>query len=245
MTHDEEVALAVSDLSFAYSPQSPTWQNLNFRLSAGERVGLVGPNGAGKTTLFLTLCGIFPPQSGEIRIFGQGVEVGKFYPQVGLVFQNPDDQLFCPSVWDDVAFGAENMGCSPVEVQQRVQEALSIAGVSHLQNRVPHELSGGEKCMIAIAAVLAMRPHLILYDEPSANLDLRARRRLICFLQESSQTTLISSHDLELVLEVCDRVLLLNHGQIIADGHPKEILGDRQLMESNGLECPYSITVNS
>jgi cobalt/nickel transport system ATP-binding protein len=133
------------------------------------------------------------------------------------------------------------MGLSPSEVNDRVDEALSLTGINYLAERIPHELSGGEKCMVAIASVLAMRPQVILYDEPSANLDLKARRRLINFLHSSLETILVSSHDLELILEVCDRVILLNEGKIIADGTPVEIMGNKQLMEANSLEVPSSI----
>ncbi len=150
--------------------------------------------------------------------------------------------MFCPTVKDDIAFGPENMGLSPEEIAERVDTALSLTGVSHLKDRVPHHLSGGEKCMVAIASVLAMQPQIILYDEPSANLDLKARRRLIRFLKASPETIILSSHDLELVLEVCDRVILLNQGRVMADGIPQEIMSDRILMESNNLEVPHSLT---
>ena len=238
---EENTVINLTKLSFGYNKSEPILNNLNLKILAGERVGLIGPNGAGKTTLFLSICGILSPKRGEIRLFGKPVKAGEFRPEIGLVFQNPDDQLFCPSVRDDVAFGPENMGLEPEEVGDRVEEALSLTGVSFLADRVPHQLSGGEKCMVAIASVLAMHPQLVLYDEPSANLDLKARRRLINFLRSSKETILLSSHDLELILEVCDRVLILNQGQIIADGKPDEIMAQKQLMEANGLEVPQSI----
>jgi cobalt/nickel transport system ATP-binding protein len=238
----QNAALELTNLTFSYPDRSPTWKNLNLQIQPGTRVGAIGPNGAGKTTLFLSICGILSPQSGQINLFGKSVQAKEFRPEIGFVFQNPDDQLFCASVWDDVAFGVENMGLSPREIEIRVQEALQVTGTSLLRDRIPYELSGGEKCMVAIASILAMRPQLILYDEPSANLDLSARRRLINFLQQSRETLLISSHDLELLLEVCDRIFLLNQGTIIADGKPKEILCDRALMTENGLEVPYSLS---
>jgi len=238
----DRVALAVSDLGFGYSREQEVLGGLNLEIDSGERVGLVGPNGAGKTTLFLIICGILAATTGEVRLFDRAVAVGEFRSEIGLVFQNPDDQLFCPTVWEDVAFVPENLQLPPSEVTHRVQEAMSVAGVLPLAQRVPHQLSGGEKCMVAIASVLAMRPDIILYDEPSANLDLRARRRLIEFLKGSSQTQIISSHDLELILEVCDRVVLLDEGRIIADGCPAEVMGDRELMEAHGLECPHSLS---
>ncbi|MGB7443322.1 MAG: ABC transporter ATP-binding protein [Coleofasciculaceae cyanobacterium] len=236
-----ELALAISGLYFSYPGQPNILQNISLRIQPGERVGLIGPNGAGKSTFFLLMCGVLKPAAGKIGLFGKPLVVGEFRPEIGLVFQNPNDQLFSPSVRDDVAFGPENMGLPEEEIEKRVQESLYLTGVEHLAQRVPHNLSGGEKCMVAIAGVLAMHPQLILYDEPSANLDLRARRRLISFLQTSPETNLISSHDLELILEVCDRVILLNEGRIIADGKTSEVMANKQLMETHGLEKPHSL----
>lgn len=235
-------AITVSNLSFAYAQNCTTLTEINLQISSREKVGLIGANGAGKTTLFLAICGALSPTRGKIKLFDKLVRPGNFYPEIGLVFQNPEDQLFCPTVRDDVAFGPENMGLSPEEIANRVSQALSLTGVSHLVDRVPHQLSGGEKSMVAIASVIALQPQIILYDEPSANLDLQARRRLIQFLQTSQETMMISSHDLELILEVCDRVILLNRGQIVADGIPQTIMSDRHLMEDNGLEVPHSLT---
>ncbi|WP_250125255.1 ABC transporter ATP-binding protein [Chroococcidiopsis sp. CCMEE 29] len=236
-----EPAIATQGLCFSYAEQPDVLQDISLTIQPGERVGLIGPNGSGKTTLFLLICGVLRPTGGKMLLFGKPVAVGEFRSEIGLVFQNPNDQLFSPSVRDDVAFGPENMGLSSTEVEERVQEALSLTGVQRLADRVPHNLSGGEKSMVAIAGVLAMRPQMVLYDEPSANLDIRSRRRLIDFLQTSKETILISSHDLEMILEVCDRVLLLDEGQIIADGNAREVMGDEQLMEAHGLEKPHSL----
>jgi cobalt/nickel transport system ATP-binding protein len=216
-------------------------QNVTLTVLPGERVGVIGPNGAGKTSLFLTVCGVLKPQSGEIALFGKPVQNGKFHPEIGLVFQNPDDQLFSPSVWDDVTFGPTNMGLSQGDIEARAREALTTTGILALAERPPHHLSGGEKRMVSIAGVLAMRPRLVIYDEPGANLDMRSRRRLIRFLQAAEQTILIASHDLELILEVCDRVILLDEGQVVADGEPCEIMSDEGLMEAHGLEKPHSL----
>ena len=207
----------------------------------GQRVGLIGPNGAGKTTLFLVICGMLKPSAGQIFLLGKPVAYGKFNPQVALVFQNPDDQLFCPSVRDDIAFGLHNMGLPKEEVDIRVKEILATAGASKLAERPVHHLSQGEKRIVSIAGVLAMRPELLLYDEPSASLDIRSRRRLIRFLQSSAETILVASHDLELVLEVCERVILIDEGRIVADGNSREIMGDKQLMEAHGQEKPHSL----
>jgi cobalt/nickel transport system ATP-binding protein len=236
-----EVAIATQALSFSYPDQPDILCNISLEIRDGERVGIIGHNGCGKTTLFMLLCGVLKPKSGDISLFGEPLKQGQFRPEVGLLFQDPDDQLFSASVWDDIAFGPQNMGLPPEEVEARVKHAVDMTGTEHLLNRLPHHLSGGEKQMVAIAGLLAMMPRVILYDEPTANLDLRTRRRLIRFLQASSETILISAHDLEFILEVCDRVLLIDDGRIIADGDPREIMGDQDLMETHGLEKPHSL----
>ncbi len=235
-------AISLQNLSFSYSNERAILTDINLEIAPGETVGLIGANGAGKTSLFLTICGILKATYGEVKLFDRPIQAGQFNPEIGLVFQNPDDQLFCPTVSDDIAFGLENIELSPEEIETRINAALSLTGVTHLADRISHQLSGGEKCMVAIAAVLAMLPQVVLYDEPSANLDLQARRRLIKFLQASHETIVVSSHDLELIIEVCDRVILLNQGRIIADGTPEEIMSDSSLMEANGLEVPHSLT---
>ncbi|MBO8128351.1 MAG: ABC transporter ATP-binding protein [Peptococcaceae bacterium] len=242
LSDSSKIVLEVSGLSFHYPDRPSVLQDISFEVCSGERVGVIGPNGAGKTTLFMLICGLFKPSSGEIRLFRKRVIPGEFCPEVGLVFQNPDDQLFCPSVEDDVAFGPRNLGLPKDEVDARVREALEVTGVLDLRNRPPHHLSGGEKRLVAIAGVLAMHPRLVIYDEPTSNLDIRYRRRLIRFLQTSSQEAmLIASHDLEFILEVCRRVILMDGGKIVADGNPREILGNVTLMEAHGLERPHSL----
>jgi cobalt/nickel transport system ATP-binding protein len=236
-----ELALAVSGLSFSYPDKPGVLRDLGLEVGSGERVGIIGPNGAGKTTFFLSICGVLKPDKGEIDLFGEPLTRGHFRPEIGMVFQNSDDQLFSPSVRDDVAFGPHNLGLSRAEVETRVQEALSTTGVLDLADRPPHHLSGGEKRMVSIAGVLAMHPKLIIYDEPSASLDIRSRRRLICFLRKSEETILLASHDLELVLEVCDRVALIDGGSIVANGNPRELMGNVELMEAHGLELPHSL----
>lgn len=235
-------ALTIQNLSVSYPDQSDVLNGISLTIAPAERVGIIGPNGVGKTTLFHTICGVIEPQAGEVRLFDKPVTPGNFHPEIGLVFQYPDDQLFSPSVYDDIAFGPRNMGLESAEVEARVQQAMTLTGISDLGERPPHHLSGGQKRMVAIAGVQAMRPQIIIYDEPSANLDIRSRRRLIRFIQESSETILVSSHDLELVLEVCDRVVLMDHGRIIADGDARTIMSNRDLMETHGLETPHSLT---
>jgi len=234
-------ALIVSDLRFSYPDRQDVLKGLSMSVMPGERVGLIGPNGSGKTTLFLNICGILKPSAGKLIVLGRPVTDGDFRSDVGLLFQNPDDQLFCPSVHDDVAFGPQNMKLSREEIETRVMEALSVVGATELATRPPHHLSGGEKRMVSIAGVLAMRPRLLLYDEPSANLDIRSRRRLIRLLQASEQTILIASHDLELILETCHRVVLMDDGCVVADGDAREIMTDDRLMEAHGQEKPHSL----
>ncbi len=239
------MALQLSQVKFAYAGHRPVLDGVNLQVHVGERVGLIGPNGAGKTTLFLSICGVLAASSGRIDLFDRPVKLKEFRPEVGLVFQNAADQLFSLSVQEDVAFGPINMGMDEEAVRVQVADALAMTGTSHLAERAPHHLSGGERRMVAIASVLAMQPQLMIYDEPSANLDLRARRRLIQFLQDSPQTLVISSHDLELVLDVCDRVILLDEGKILADGAPHEIMANAALMEAHGLEVPSALHASS
>ncbi|MBD2393742.1 energy-coupling factor ABC transporter ATP-binding protein [Cyanobacterium aponinum UTEX 3222] len=235
------IAVEINNISFNYNQQQ-IFNDLCLTINNQEKVGIIGANGAGKTTLFLSICGILKLNQGEIKLFDKTIAAGKFHPEIGLVFQNPDDQLFCPTVKDDIIFGAENLGLSSSEIEARFNQVITTVGVKHLINRIPHQLSGGEKCMVAIASVLIMQPKIILYDEPSANLDLKARRKLIQFLQSSSETILVSAHDLELILEVCDRVIVMNKGKIVADGIPEKIMSDEKLMRENNLEIPPSLS---
>lgn len=234
-------ALAVTELQFSYPDKPNVLDNVDVKIMPKERVGLIGPNGAGKTTFFMSVCGVQKPQAGEIVLFGQPVKHRDFRPEIGMVFQNATDQLFSPTVWDDVAFGPQNLGLSPADVEARVTEVLTATGTLDFADRPPHHLSGGERRMVAIAGILAMQPQLIIYDEPSANLDIRSRRRLIEFLKASEQAFIVSSHDLEFILEVCNRVLLLDEGTFIADGKPKQVMSDAPLMEAHGLERPHSL----
>ena len=233
--------LSARGVWFSYPDNPDILKDITIEVMPGQRVGIIGPNGAGKTTFFLVICGMLKPSAGQVSLLGKPVAYGKFNPQVAMVFQNPDDQLFCPSVRDDIAFGLQNMGLPKEEVDTRVKEALATVGVSKLADRPVHHLSQGEKRIVSIAGVLAMHPKLLMYDEPSANLDIRSRRRLIRLLQSSFETTLVASHDLELVLEVCERVILIDEGRIFADGEPREIMGDKQLMEAHGQEKPHSL----
>jgi cobalt/nickel transport system ATP-binding protein len=241
--------LEVRGLTFAYPQCHPALDAVTFSVAEGERVALVGPNGAGKTSLFLCLCGVLVPQGGEVVVAGLNVrdpvQRRRLPGQVGIVFQNPDDQLFSTTVLDDVAFGPLNQGLSSEQVQERATEALARVGLANVDDRVPWHLSGGEKRRVALAGVLAMRPRVLLLDEPSMFLDPRGRRGLIELLNGLGGTQVIASHDLEMVLRTCGRVLLLDAGHIVADGPARAVLGDAALMEKHGLEVPTSLAAGT
>ncbi|NBO91288.1 MAG: ABC transporter ATP-binding protein [Planctomycetia bacterium] len=237
-----ETAIEVNELTFAHGSRRAL-DGVSFRVSLGERVGLVGPNGAGKTSLFLCLAGVLRPQSGTVRVCGLDVRAERRgLPRcLGIVFQDSDDQLFNSSVHDDVAFGPLNLGLEPGEVRKRVSEALQRVGMSGQEARVPMQLSGGEKRRIALAGVLAMRPEVLLLDEPTMFLDPRGRRELIGLLREVAGTQLVASHDLEFIRELCPRIMLLDGGKVIVDGPTDSILADSTLMNRHGLEVPWSL----
>ncbi|HEV3385793.1 MAG TPA: ATP-binding cassette domain-containing protein [Gemmata sp.] len=249
MTRDEHLiqnsALTVVHLSHRYADGSVALEDVSFTIGAGESVALVGPNGAGKTTLFLRLCGVLSGMRGQATVAGlDPADTGhrKQLPQiVGIVFQNPDDQLFSPTVLDDVAFGPLNAGASPTEAKNRALDALKTVGLPEAGERVPFKLSGGDKRRAAIAGVLAMKPAVLLLDEPSAFLDPRGRRELIDLLLSLPGTKLIATHDLELVLDVCPRVLVLDGGKLVADGSAQTILAESELMARHGLEVPHRL----
>ena len=240
-----ELAVQVNELSYAYPDGTAALAAVSFTVARDERVALVGPNGAGKTSLFLCLCGVLLPRGGDIRVAGLNVRDAddrrRLPGQVGIVFQNPDDQLFNTTVLDDVAFGPLNQGASAGEARQRATEALERVGLAGLEDRVPWHLSGGEKRRVALAGVLAMQPGVLLLDEPSMFLDPRGRRGLMELLKGLGGTQVIATHDLELVLQTCARVLVLDAGRLVADGPASTILADAALMEAHGLEVPASL----
>ena len=232
------------DLFFAYTDGTEALKGVSFRVEHGGAVALVGANGAGKSTLLLHLNGYLPSTRGEVRI-GDTALTRETAPMarraVGMVFQDPDDQLFMPTVAEDVAFGPLNAGLPADQVELRVAAALARVGMAHVRERPPYRLSAGEKRAVAIATVLAMTPDILVMDEPSSNLDPRARRRLIELLQSFEHTKIIATHDLELVVEVCSRVIVLNSGVVVADGPMHSILSDERLMLAHGLERPHSL----
>jgi cobalt/nickel transport system ATP-binding protein len=239
-------AIRIKDLTYRYPGGTVALNHVSFQVAPGEGVGLVGPNGAGKTTMFLCLSGILSIKPSVACLAGldpaDPAQRRGLPAQVGVVFQNSDDQLFNATVFDDVAFGPLNLGLAPDEVHRRVAEALERTGLKGFGERVPFHLSGGEKRRAALAGVLAMRPGILLLDEPSMYLDPRGRRELIRTINNLPVTRLIAAHDLELIRETCQRVLLLDAGRLIADGPMRAILSDPALMEAHGLEVPHSLS---
>lgn len=236
-------AVEVRGLCHRYADGTQALRGLDCRIGAGKAVAVVGANGAGKSTLLQHLVGLLLATAGEVRVGELTVQratLVQVQRLVGFVFQDPDDQLFMPTVEDDVAFGPLNLGLSPQAARARVQEALASVGAAHLAARAPWRLSGGEKRAVAIAGVLAMAPQVLVLDEPSAGLDPAARRRLMALLRALPQTRIIATHDLDLALEVCARVLVMHEGRIEADGAPAEVFRDAALLQRCHLEPPLA-----
>ncbi len=237
-----DTVINIDSLTFNYHNGTSALKNLNLTVNRGETVVFIGPNGAGKTTLFLYILGLLRQQPREVQVMGRALDsaaaVDAARSQVGLVFQNPDDQLFCTTVFDDVAFGPINQGLAPEEVKLRVSQSLEAVGLEGYDQRIPHHLSGGEKRRVGLASIYAMAPEVMLLDEPTSSLDPRGRREVIHLLKEFPGTKLVATHDFELALEVATRVVLLHRGQIRADGPPLQILTDETLLTGNGLEMP-------
>ena len=233
-------AIEIEDLHFAYPDGHAALQGAHLTIAQGERVGLVGPNGAGKSTLLLHLNGLLSGR-GQVRITGSPVardNLKRIRAQIGLVFQNPDDQLFSTTVFDDVAYGPIYMGLPTEEVQRRVRNALALVNMEGFEKRVPYHLSEGEKRAISLATVLSMSPDILALDEPTSGLDPRARRRLIQTLNSLPQTLLIATHDMRLVKEILSRTVIMDEGRVVADGQTETIMRDTKLLERHGLEAP-------
>lgn len=231
-------------LTYVYEDGTPALHDVSFRITHGESVGIIGANGAGKSTLLMHLNGHLTPTRGEVRIGEMPLTretLAQIRRTVGLVFQDPDDQLFMPMVFDDVAFGPRNLGLPEADVERRVRDALQCVGVWGVRAKPPYRLSGGEKKRVAIAGVLAMAPDILVMDEPTSGLDPRARRQLINLLREFSHTRIFTSHDLDMVLDLCPRTIVLCDGAIKADGSTRTILTDDALLERCGLERPLSL----
>jgi cobalt/nickel transport system ATP-binding protein len=237
--------ISIEHLSYAYPDGTQALSGINLSIKATERVAIVGANGSGKSTLLLHLNGILLPQAGAIAVGEYSVEpqhLKEIRNFVGLVFQNPDDQLFMPTVWEDITFGPLNQGVKGEALTHRCYHCMHAVGLNPelYGSRNTTNLSGGEKKRVAIAGVLAMQPQVLIFDEPSAQLDPRSRRQLIELLQKLPLTQLIATHDLDLALELCDRTVVLSQGHIVRDGSTEQVLGDREFLEHHHLEPPLS-----
>ncbi|PKQ16542.1 MAG: cobalt ABC transporter ATP-binding protein [Actinobacteria bacterium HGW-Actinobacteria-7] len=237
-------SIEARDLAFSYPDGTVALDGVSFEITHGESVAIVGANGAGKSTLLMHLNGFLTPLRGSVRVGDVPViksTLSDIRKAIGTVFQDPDDQLFMPSVYEDVAFGPMNLGLPLEEVDARVIEALTQVDALRLKDRPPYRLSGGEKRAVAIATVLAMRPNALILDEPSSNLDPRARRRLIGLLGTFTHTKIIATHDLDLAMDLCERTIVMSGGTISADGRTGDIFTDDALLDSCGLERPLSM----
>jgi len=235
-----EEIVRIDNLSFCYPDGQQALTGVSLTIHRGETVALIGPNGAGKSTLLLHLNGILR-SNGVVKVLGRPVDdknLKWLRSKVGLIFQNPDDQLFSPTVFDDVAFGPINMGYSEVEVRESVTRTLNWVGMAGYEPRSPHHLSVGEKKRIAIATVLSMIPEILVIDEPTSNLDPGSKWSLIELLRGLSMTKIIATHDLELVRALCPRTVIFDHGQVIADGVTSQILANKSLLAAHGLAPP-------
>jgi cobalt/nickel transport system ATP-binding protein len=237
-------ALEISDLTFSYPDGRQVLNSVNLQINKGERVALLGPNGAGKTTLVMHLNGILISDQGIVKVAGIKVDKENLFEvrkRVGLVFQDPDDQLFMTTVRDDVAFGPSNIGIQGEELNKVVDYALDQVKMKEFADRPPHHLSFGQRRRVAVATVLAMKPDILVLDEPSSNLDPASRRELAEILLNLDVTIFMVTHDLPYALEICPRAAILNNGKIVADGNTRDLLGDEELMESNRLELPFGM----
>ena len=228
-------------VNYSYEKSVPILRDVTFSAHEHESIGLIGANGVGKSTLLKLLVGLNLGYEGTISVEGMKVEkqiLPKIRERIGYVFQDSDSQLFMSTAYEDIAFGPRNYGLSEPEVQERVENALSMIHIEHLKNKQIYKMSGGEKKMVSIATILAMTPDIILMDEPSIALDPRTRRYLIQILNQFHHLKIIASHDLDMILDTCSRVILMAGGTIIRDGKAEEILSDKELLEANGLELP-------
>ncbi len=238
-------AIEIRDLQFQYPDGKEALKGISFSIADGECVGVVGPNGSGKSTLLLHLNGILPeafPKAPNVLIYGRPLNkenAAAIRRDVGLLFQDPDDQLFCPTVFEDVAFGPQQFGLDEEQVQNAVAKALEQTSLLGSENRSPHHLSSGEKRRVCLAGVLACEPRVLALDEPTSNLDPRGKRSLIKTLRTITATKIIATHDLEMVVELCSRTIVLDQGSIVAEGPTHQLLGDEELMLMHGLEKPH------
>lgn len=242
-------SLQISNLAFAYPDGNQALFGVNLTINKGERVALLGPNGAGKTTLVMHMNGIHPTMQGEVRVAGELVDVKNkeslksIRSKVGIVFQDPDDQLFMPTVGEDIAFGPYNMGLRGDELNSVVNEALNQVGMLEFKDRAPHHLSFGQRRRVAVATVLAMKPEILVMDEPSSNLDPASRRELADVVRSLDVTIVMVTHDLPYAMELCERSVILSGGVIVADADTEKILKDSALLAANRLELPVGFSI--
>ena len=243
--------IEVKDVYFSYPAGVKAIDGVSFTISKGERVAILGPNGSGKSTLILLMAGLLTPQRGEIKVFGKPTsskEFQKLRQRIGVVFQDPDDQLFTPSVIEDIEYGPKNLRLPESDIKQRSEQVLSKIGIHHLKNRPPHRLSFGEKKKVSLATALVLKPELLILDEPTANLDLASRRGLIGMLNELNSegtTVVISTHDVEALPELADRVIVISQGSTLGEGETAKVLQDLTLLGAAGLEPPAIVKLFS
>ena len=246
---NENISLLIEELAFAYPDGNQALFGVNLKISKGERVALLGPNGAGKTTLVMHLNGILSTLHGKVFVAGKLVDskdkegLKQIRSKVGIVFQDPDDQLFMPTVGQDVAFGPYNMGLRDAELDEVVTQALSMVGMLEYKDRPPHHLSFGQRRRVAVATVLAMKPEILVLDEPSSNLDPASRRELAEILRSLDITIIMVTHDLPYAYELCERSFILSGGIIAADGKTKDILKNEELLKKHRLELPAGFSI--
>ena len=242
-------SLLIEDLAFAYPDGNQALFGVNLRVERGEFVAILGPNGAGKTTLVMHMNGIHPAEHGSVSVAGEVIDtkdkdlLRRIRGKVGVVFQDPDDQLFMPTVGEDVAFGPYNMGLRGAELDAAVDQALALVHMSEFKDRPPHHLSFGQRRRVAVATVLAMKPEILVLDEPSSNLDPASRRELANILRDLKITTLMVTHDIPYAYELCERSIILSGGIVVADGDTKTILSDSKLLSENRLELPVGFSL--
>jgi cobalt/nickel transport system ATP-binding protein len=242
-------SLLIEDLAFAYPDGNQALFGVNLRVERGEFVAILGPNGAGKTTLVMHMNGIHPAEHGRVSVAGEVIDtkdkdlLRRIRGKVGVVFQDPDDQLFMPTVGEDIAFGPYNMGLRGAELDAAVDQALALVHMSEFKDRPPHHLSFGQRRRVAVATVLAMKPEILVLDEPSSNLDPASRRELANILRDLKITTLMVTHDIPYAYELCERSIILSGGIVVADGDTKTILSDSKLLSDNRLELPVGFSL--
>jgi cobalt/nickel transport system ATP-binding protein len=243
-------SLLIEELAFAYPDGNQALFGVNLRIERGERVALLGPNGAGKTTLVMHMNGIHPAEHGRVSVAGEVIDtkdkdlVRRIRGKVGVVFQDPDDQLFMPTVGEDIAFGPYNMGLRGSELDSAVDEALSQVGMLEYKDRPPHHLSFGQRRRVAVATVLAMKPEILVMDEPSSNLDPASRRELADIVRSLDVTIVMVTHDLPYAFELCERSVILSGGIIVADDSTKNVLSNKELLAAHRLELPVGFSLS-